>query len=102
MPPPVIPYLESNFQRARPILFTGAGFSSGVTNVADTSLPSTGELLEKIWKLCFPDSPLDPGATLQTVFESAQLQCSNKLRELLVTQLTIEGTSVPKLVPNGV
>jgi hypothetical protein len=102
MPPPVIPYLESNFQRARPILFTGAGFSSGVINVAGTSLPSTGELLEEIWKLCFPDSPLDPGATLQTVFESAQLQCSNKLRELLVTQLTIEGTSVPKLVPNGV
>jgi hypothetical protein len=46
---PPLPYLASNLQRARPILFTGAGFSLGVTNLAGMPVPSSNRLLELIW-----------------------------------------------------
>jgi hypothetical protein len=59
-------------------------------------VPSSNRLLELIWELCFPGTSVEPGASLQTVFESAQLLRSNDLRELLLQQLTIEATSVPE------
>ena len=49
-----IPHLRTQFERARPILFTGAGFSVTARNSSGETLPAYAALQEKLWDLCFP------------------------------------------------
>lgn len=95
MPTPIIPYLESNFQRARPILFTGAGFSHDAKNIRGEPMPSATRLRDELWALCFPGSAPDPDTSLQNIFETAQLQRSAQPKPLLTELLTTQSTSLP-------
>lgn len=95
MATPVIPYLESNFQRARPILFTGAGFSLDAKNIRGEPMSGATRLRDELWRLCFPGTTPDADTSLQNIFETAQLQHSAPLKPLLTDLLTIESTSLP-------
>lgn len=88
-------HLREQFSRARPILFIGAGFSKGVKNILGGEVPLAGELKEKLWSMCFPDSPFDTNSSLQDVFESSKMRNSGGLKKLLTEQLTVE----PKYIP---
>jgi len=43
-----IPHLRGQFERGRPILFTGAGFSLGVKNIAEETLASYDAMRMKL------------------------------------------------------
>ena len=47
--------LRSQMARAEIILFTGAGFSVGASNRQGQRLPTTAQLKEELWELCYPD-----------------------------------------------
>jgi hypothetical protein len=91
----VIQYLTGKFEKASPILFTGAGFSLGAKNMLGEPMPTPDKLRAKIWSLCFPDSPLDQQSTLQNLFETAALRHKSELRDLLVACLTTDANTLP-------
>jgi hypothetical protein len=92
---PIVPYLRRQFEKGRPILFTGAGFSLGCKNELGDTVASVGKLNAELWNLCFPGTPVDPDSTLQSLYESAQLQHRNKIQPLLTPLLTVEPNSIP-------
>ena len=51
--------LRSQMARAEIILFTGAGFSVGASNRQGQRLPTTAQLKEELWELCYPDKTHD-------------------------------------------
>jgi len=89
-----IPHLRGQFERARPILFTGAGFSVGTRNVAGAPLPSLESLRGQLWTLCFPGTAYEEGNSLQDLYEHAALRHRRELAELLQRQLTVDAESV--------
>ena len=90
-----IAHLKNNFRTARPILFTGSGFSSGAKNIAGESVPTVQRLKEKIWEQCFPEDPFVESTLLQDLYEHALLRSPNMLRDLMLQSLTVTGESVP-------
>ena len=93
--PNIVEYLAGKFEKATPILFTGAGFSLGAKNILDEQLPTPDTLKTKIWNLCFPDTPLDPSSSLQNIFESGKLRKKSELKSLLTTSLTVDAALIP-------
>jgi SIR2-like domain len=91
----LIPHLRGQFERALPILFTGAGFSSGAKNVGNEGLPSYEGLKGLLWELCFPGSRMEDGTSLQTLYEHALLRHPRQLTELLQRTMTVEANSLP-------
>jgi hypothetical protein len=91
---PILPYLSGKFEKASPILFTGAGFSLGAKNLCDEPMPTPDIIKVRLWNLCFPDSPDDEGTSLQYVFESALLRRKKELKELLTLMLTVDAASL--------
>lgn len=90
-----IAHLKEQFQQARPIIFTGAGFSSSAFNIAGENVPSVKGLKERLWSICFPEDPVDGQTSLQDLFEHALLQTPKRLAELLTTALTVRQTGYP-------
>lgn len=88
-------HLQSQFERARPILFTGAGFSAGARNVRGDLVPSASTLRAKLWELCFPGTPVEDGSSLQDLYEHALRRNRPKLGELLIRELTVDPETVP-------
>jgi hypothetical protein len=88
-------HLKEQFSRARPILFIGAGFSKGVKNIIGGEIPLAYELKEKLWAMCFPDTPFEPSSSLQDVFESSRMRNVGGLQKLLTESLTIDQGKVP-------
>jgi hypothetical protein len=88
-------HLQSQFERARPILFTGAGFSASARNIQSEPVPSAGALRMMIWELCFPGTPVEDGSSLQDLYEHALRRNRTRLSELLIRQLTVEPDAVP-------
>lgn len=89
-------HIQSQFERARPILFTGAGFSLGARNISGDPVPSASTLRTMLWGLCFPGTPVEDGSSLQDLYEHALRRNRTKLTELLTRQLTTEPSSVPE------
>jgi len=75
-------HIQSQFERARPILFTGAGFSLGAANVRGKPVPSSTELRKMLWELCFPGAPVEDGSSLQDLYDHALRRSRAKLAEL--------------------
>lgn len=96
----VIGHLKSQFSSARPVLFTGAGFSSYCQNLQKQSLPLGRQLREDIWKICFPDKPFDEATTLQDIYAVARLRHPNDLHQLLLTRFTVDAGSIPDWMRN--
>ena len=88
-------HIQSQFERARPVLFTGAGFSANAHNICGKPVPSAGALREMLWELCFPGTPVENGSSLQNLYEYALRRNRNKLSELLTRQLTVDPDAVP-------
>jgi hypothetical protein len=93
---PTIPYLTTQLETSRAILFTGAGFSMAAKNVNGQPMPSAGHLKEALWKLCFSDDPVDPTSTLQNVYEAALMRNERETKELLTSMLSVDGSSLPE------
>jgi hypothetical protein len=93
-----IVHLRTQLERGRPVLFTGAGFSTGARNLDGEPLPTSRVLSEKIWQLCFPSDGFDDSTTLQDVYQAALAKDPNGLRELLVRKLTVEPASVDERI----
>ena len=92
---PIFPYLSRQFERARPILFTGAGFSLAAKNLLGRSIASLTDVKSALWNLCFPGTEEDPESNLQTLYETAQLQQMAKISELLSPMLAVDADSIP-------
>ena len=90
-----IPHLTTQFERAQPILFTGAGFSVAARNLSGTSLPTYDDIQRKLWNLCFPDESFEVGSTLQYLFEHAALRHRFDLTALLTELLSVDAESLP-------
>lgn len=91
----LIPHLGGQFERALPILFTGAGFSADARNIRGEAVPSYLTLKKELWALCFPGDPFDEAASLQDLYGHAYLRHRPKLTELLTALLSVEADSLP-------
>jgi hypothetical protein len=92
-----IPHLSGQFERARPVLFTGAGFSRAAKNISGVPLPSVTELKGRLWELCFPGKEFDNRSSLQDIYEHALLRHGKSLADLMTRLLTVDGESLPQL-----
>jgi len=95
-----IPHLYGQFERGRPILFTGAGFSLAAKNTGGEGVPSYGQLKEHLWNLCFPDDPFDTGSNLQDLYDHALIRHRTQLSDLLIRSFTVESNSIPSWYKN--
>src|SRR5207244_5286377 len=93
---PVIPYLTTQLENARAVLFTGAGFSMAAKNILGEPMPGANRVKEELWKLCFPDTSLDPDSTLQSVFEAALIRHPRETKDRLTALLSVDGNSLPE------
>lgn len=94
----IVPYLKTQMERARPVLFTGAGFSIGSKNLKGQNMPMAGELKQALWTLGFPDLPFDSASDLQSVFEATLMRNATGVRDLLLNSLSVDGKSIPEWV----
>lgn len=94
-PKQYIDHLQSQFQRALPILFTGAGFSTAATSLQGRLVPSVTELKKEIWALCFPQDPYEESTSLTYLYDHALLRHAKKLEELLRPLFTVNADSIP-------
>ena len=90
-----IPHLRSQFERGRPILFTGAGFSCAARNVLGENLPTATKLKETLWSICFAETQFDPTTSLQDLYEYALKRNRNQLTELLAKTLSVDSKDIP-------
>ena len=91
-----IPHLRSQFDRARPILLTGAGFSADARNVTGESVPTSQGMRERLWDLCFPGDAFEMESTLADLFEHAVKRHRSALGTLLTSLLSVDASSLPK------
>lgn len=91
-----IPHLRTQFARARPILFTGAGFSLAARAIGGGHLPTAEQLKEAIWNLVFPGTPVSPNASLQDVYDAALLRARRDLIGLLQKRLSVDADTLPR------
>ncbi len=89
-------HLASQFERALPILFIGAGFSLAATTLdRKSTVPSVETLKKKLWQLCFADEEYSPSASLQNLYESALRLHRKNTTELLRGLLTVDSETLP-------
>lgn len=88
-------HLKSQFEVARPVLFTGAGLSASARNIEGHALPTYGELKRAIWDICFPGSPAEEGGSLQDLYAHALLRNQKRLTEVLIKSLTVDSDTIP-------
>ena len=90
----IVERLREQVARGEMVLFTGAGFSFGATNVAGEPIPQVSELKGEIWRLLWPDDPVAPEATLADTYGAAMTQAQNRLRALMLRRLRVAPASV--------
>ena len=90
-----LPHLQTQFERGRPILFTGAGFSCAARNVLGENLPVGKGLKEKLWPICFPDIAFDPDTSLQDLYQYAAKRHRAPLSELLTKTFSVTESGLP-------
>ena len=90
-----IPHLRAQFERGRPILFTGSGFSMAAKNIVGQGLPSGPRLRELIWPICFPGDPFEESSTLPDLYDFAMRRSLGQLSELLTRTFTVSGDDLP-------
>ena len=87
--------LRSAFRSGRALLFTGAGFSSAARDRSGRPLPSTSELTDALWDLCFPGEARD-ASQLQDLFEHARRTRDKELDALVRERLLVDPSSLPE------
>lgn len=91
----VIGHLRTQFETAKPVLFTGAGFSVDAKNATGTNLPTSDVLRREIWRVCFGDESFDEHNSLQDLYQVARVQRPKQLTELLTQKLSVDSDSLP-------
>src|SRR5689334_18172313 len=91
----VLGHLGNQFEKATPILFTGAGFSLAAKNVLGEQVPGAYALREKLWKLCFGDAPFEDASSLQDLYQTALNRHSGDLTKLLIATFSVDPETVP-------
>ncbi len=91
-----VPHLRHQFERAKPILFTGAGFSVAAKNPSGETLPAYAAIQEKVWDLCFPGDPIEDGSNLQHLFEHALVRHQRALGSSLTNLLSVDVQTLPE------
>lgn len=71
------------------MLFTGAGFSASALSRAGGTLPTTEEVTQEIWALCFAGEPRDD-SSLTDLFHYAQHHRPRQLEALMKRRLCVE------------
>jgi hypothetical protein len=94
----VIPHLAGQFERALPILFTGAGFSLAAKDKDGNPIMSYTDLKRAIWDLCFRDESFDADTTLQDLYDTALRQHPKDLETLLIRAFSVDPDSLPSWV----
>jgi Mrp family chromosome partitioning ATPase/tetratricopeptide (TPR) repeat protein len=94
--PSVLAYLAERMRRADTILFTGAGFSRGATNLIGDAIPIGQELAKLIWALCYPREPYDGVSKLEDLFGVASSRNPKGLSDVLQRTLRLQPDSIPE------
>jgi hypothetical protein len=87
-------HLAGQFEKARPILFTGAGFSLGVKNVLGYELPTYSDLEQELWQICFPGAPFEDTSSLQDLYDEALRRHRTDLKKRMTQLLTTNPDSL--------
>jgi hypothetical protein len=95
IPENLLPHLSRQFERAAPILFTGAGFSLSAENIDCEAVPDYQRLKKLLWQLCFPDESYDDSVSLQDIYEQARLRHRLKLSDLLTRSFSVRPETIP-------
>ncbi len=95
-----IPHLASQFSQGTPVLFTGAGFSAGATNIEGNNVPVGAELREEIWKLAFPGESFESDSSLRDLFEEARLRHAKAIKERFARLFSINHETLPEFYEN--
>jgi len=91
-----IPHLRAQFERGRPILLTGAGFSMAAKNIEGSGLPSGPGLRQLLWPICFPGDPFEESSSLPDLYDFAMRRAAGQLSELLSRTFTVSGDDLPE------
>lgn len=86
--------LRSQMARAEVVLFTGAGFSIGAENRRGQKLPTTTQLKQELWGLCYPDQKNDPTSTLGELFDVAKKRRRADLINFLESRFSVHADSL--------
>lgn len=89
-------HLRTQFEQARPILFTGAGFSRDCKDFHKRNLPSAEELTRLLWDICYPGEAYEPGSDLQIVFQRAMAKDSRSTIQLIKERFSVAPESTTK------
>ncbi len=88
-------YLRRQLAMGEVVLFTGAGFSSACKSTSGNNLPTGIELAEILWEVAFPGQTFEENDSLGEIFEVAQKQNSNRVRDALNSSLKIDSATIP-------
>ena len=91
-----IPHLRAQFERGRPILFTGAGFSMAAKSIRGQGLPSGPGLRQLLWPICFPGDPFEESSSLPDLYDFAMRRAPSQLSELLFRTFTVSADDLPE------
>lgn len=91
----IVARLRGQISQGQPVLFIGAGFSLETKNLSGDSLPTTSELTQELWRICFPDDEFNEQSRLGDVYEAAKLRGRNAVESLLKERLAVDPKSVP-------
>ena len=93
----ILGHLGTQFERANPILLTGAGFSLAAKNIAGEFIPSTADVRKRLWTLCFGDDAFDETSSLQDLYQTARTRHTNELVRWLTSSLSVDPDTLPDL-----
>ncbi len=91
----MIPHLRAQFERARIVLFTGAGFSLGARNMLGRPLPSSRELVRLLWPIAMPSGSMDPSASLSDTFFAAVQNNIREVKKVMQQHFTVDYRTLP-------
>lgn len=77
------------------ILFTGAGFSRGANTREGQAISSVYELRDELWRLAFPNQPVDQASSLGDVFDVALSRARNAVGDVLRRAFTADPNQIP-------
>lgn len=91
----IVGHLRTQFERAHPVLFTGAGFSADAKSISKAPVPLVGALRQKLWEICFPGDAFEENSSLQDLYQTARTRHPQKLTETMTKNFTVDPNSLP-------
>jgi hypothetical protein len=93
-PDRIVERLGPQMARAEVVLFTGAGFSWGATDLDGNAIPQPAALRDELWQTVWPDEPVDDGSTLADKYAAALAEARTATTRLMRRRLTVDPASV--------